>query len=90
MAKVSVIIPVYNVAVQLRRCLDSVAGQTLSDLEIICVDDGSTDESPEILAELAARDRHFTVLTQANAGPGAARNLGLDRATGDYLIFFGR
>ena len=87
MAKVSVIIPVYNIAAQLRQCLDSVAGQTLADLEIICVDDGSTDASSDILAEFTARDRRFTVLTQANAGPGAARNLGLSHATGEYLIF---
>ena len=87
MAQVSVIIPVHNIEHHLRRCLDSVAGQTLADLEVICVDDGSTDGSPAILAEYARRDSRFQVLTQANAGPGGARNAGLKQATGEYLIF---
>lgn len=87
MAQVSVIIPVHNIEHHLRRCLDSVAGQTLSDLEILCVDDGSTDQSPAILAEYAAKDRRFQIITQANTGPGGARNAGLKRATGEYLIF---
>lgn len=87
MAQVSVIIPVYNIEHHLRRCLDSVAGQTLMDLEVICVDDGSTDQSPAILAEYARRDSRFQIVTQANAGPGGARNAGLKRATGEYLIF---
>lgn len=86
--KVSVIIPVYNVEKYLRECLDSVVNQTLKDLEIICVDDGSTDGSPAILAEYAAKDPRLTVITQANAGAGAARNRGLDVATGEYLFFF--
>lgn len=87
MARVSVVIPVYNIAPHLRQCLDSVADQTLKDLEIICVDDGSTDESPAILREYAQKDARFRVITQANAGPGAARNTGMDQAAGEYLIF---
>ena len=87
MAQVSVVIPVYNIERHLRQCLDSVAGQTLEDIEIICVDDGSTDASPQILAEYAARDSRFRIITQANAGPGAARNAGLRRADGELLIF---
>ena len=87
MAQVSVIIPVYNIERHLRQCLDSVAGQTLKDLEIICVDDGSTDKSPEILADYAAKDGRFQIITQPNAGPGTARNTGMARATGEYLIF---
>lgn len=87
MAQVSVIIPVYNIERHLRQCLDSVAGQTLTDLEIICVDDGSTDKSPEILAEYADKDGRFQIITQPNAGPGVARNTGMARATGKYLIF---
>ena len=86
--KVSVIIPVYNVEKYLRACLDSVVNQTLKDLEIICVDDGSTDGSPAILAEYAAKDPRLTVIAQANASAGAARNRGLDVATGEYLFFF--
>ena len=85
--QVSVIIPVYNIEAHLEQCLDSVAGQTLTDLEIICVDDGSTDSSPEILARYAAQDTRFQIITQANAGPGAARNTGLARASGEYVIF---
>ena len=80
-------IPVYNIEAHLRQCLDSVAGQTLTDLEIICVDDGSTDASFKILTEYAARDNRFQIIRQENAGPGAARNTGLGRAAGEYLIF---
>lgn len=87
MARVSVIIPVYNIEPHLRQCMDSVVGQTLKNLEIICVDDGSTDESPRILAEYAARDSRVRVITQENGGPGAARNAGLAQAGGEYLIF---
>ncbi len=83
----SVIIPVYNIERHLRQCLDSVTGQTLTELEIICVDDGSTDGSPEILADYAQRDGRFQIITQPNTGPGVARNTGMDRATGEYLIF---
>ena len=77
MPKVSVIIPVYNVEAYLRECLDSVINQTLRDMEIVCIDDGSTDGSAEILKEYAAKDRRIKVLTQANSGAGAARNAGL-------------
>ena len=87
MPLVSVVIPVYNIAPHLCRCLDSVLGQSLSELEIICVDDGSTDESPAILEKYAAEDPRMTVLTQANGGPGAARNTGAERASGRYVIF---
>ena len=81
------VIPVYNIEAHLRQCLDSVAGQTLSDLEVICVDDGSTDASPAILEEYAQKDPRFQVIRQANAGPGAARNRGMERSSGRYLIF---
>ncbi|MBP3520024.1 MAG: glycosyltransferase [Oscillospiraceae bacterium] len=87
MAQVSVVIPIYNIQRHLRQCLDSIAGQTLTDLEILCVDDGSTDESPEILAEYARKDSRFQIITQPNGGPGTARNTGMARATGKYLIF---
>lgn len=84
---VSVVIPVYNIEAHLRQCLDSVAGQTLRDIEIICVDDGSTDSSPEILDEYAERDTRFHIIHQENAGPGFSRNRGMDEAVGEYLIF---
>lgn len=86
-AKVSVVIPVYNIAAHLRQCLDSVLAQTLREIEVICVDDGSTDESPAILRDYAQKDGRLRVITQANAGPGVARNTGMDQATGEYLIF---
>lgn len=87
MPLVSVVIPVYNTEAHLRRCLDSVAEQTLGDLEIICVDDGSTDGSPAILDEYSKRDVRFRLIHQTNLGPGSARNAGLDRAQGKYIIF---
>ena len=87
MAAVTVILPVYNTAEYLRQCMDSIVTQTLEDLEIICVDDGSTDRSAEILLEYAQRDKRVSVIGQTNRGAGAARNTGLARATGEYLIF---
>lgn len=84
---VSVIIPVYNAAPYLRQCLDSVLNQTLREIEILCVDDGSTDASPEILREYAARDSRMRLLTQPKFNAGAARNRGLDAARGRYLSF---
>lgn len=85
--QVSVVIPVYNIETHLRQCLDSVLGQGLREIEIICVDDGSTDNSPALLAEYAARDHRLKIVTQANTGPGVARNTGMARAAGEYLIF---
>ena len=85
--KVSVIIPVYNVELYLRECLDSVINQTLREIEIICVDDGSTDASLEILKEYAEKDNRITVITQKNLYAGVARNAGLAVAKGEYLSF---
>ena len=82
---VSVILPVYNTERYLRQCLDSLVNQTLSDIEIICIDDGSTDGSHSILQEYARADSRVIVLTQANQGAGVARNKGLEIARGDYL-----
>ena len=87
MPKVSVIIPVYNVEKYLSQCLDSVVNQTLKDIEIICIDDGSTDNSLEILKTYAQKDSRIKILTQQNSGAGAARNLGLKKASGQYLYF---
>ena len=87
MIKVSVIIPVYNAGNYLRQCLDSVLGQSLKELEVICVDDGSTDSSREIIMEYANRDERVKSLSQSNSGPGAARNLGLSVANGENVIF---
>ena len=85
--KVSVIIPVYNVEKYLRRCLESVASQTLKEIEVICVDDGSTDSSFDIISEFSEKDPRFTAVRRQNGGAGAARNAGLDRARGKYLSF---
>lgn len=85
MKKVSVIIPIYNVSDYLRECLDSVIGQSLQELEIICVNDGSTDNSLEIVREYEARDPRIVVITGPNGGYGKAMNKGLDRATGQYI-----
>ena len=87
MIKVSVIIPVYNVEQYLRPCLDSVLNQTLKNIEIICIDDGSTDDSLKILMEYAEKDNRITILKQKNKGAGVARNYGMSIATGEYFLF---
>ena len=84
---ISVIIPVYNVEKYLRRCLDSVIAQTYQNLEIICVDDGSVDESGKICDQYAVRDARIKVIHQENQGLSAARNKGLDAAEGEYIAF---
>ena len=84
---VSVIVPVYNVENYLRQCLDSITGQTLKNIEVICVDDSSTDSSKQILEEYAEKDERVKVITQPNKGAGAARNNGLSVAKGKYLSF---
>lgn len=81
----SVIVPVYNTAPWLRRCLDSICEQSYRNLEILCVNDGSTDDSAEILAEYAAKDARIRVFTQENAGLSAARNTALEHATGEWV-----
>ncbi len=85
---VSVVMPVYNAEKYLRPCLDSVVHQTLDNLEIICVDDGSTDSSLKILEEYAAKDPRITILQQKNQYAGVARNNGMAHAHGKYIIFW--
>lgn len=85
--KISVVIPVYNAVKYLRECLDSICTQSFSDWEIVAVDDGSTDESPAILDEYAARDGRVRVIHKANEGVSAARNDGLSAAVGEYVLF---
>ncbi len=85
MAEISVLIPVYNVEDYLERCLDSVIGQTFSDLEILCVDDGSTDRSGEILDRYAEQDRRLRVIHKGNSGYGSSMNLALSLASGTYI-----
>lgn len=84
---VSFIIPVYNVEKYLEQCLDSAINQSLSNIEIICVDDGSTDSSYEILQDYANSDSRIKVIKQKNSGQGKARNVALDVAKGEYILF---
>ena len=84
---ISVIIPVYNAAEFLQRTLDCIIGQTLKEVEIICVNDGSTDNSLEILKNFSAKDNRIKIITQENKNAGAARNIGLEAAQGEYLSF---
>ena len=83
----SVIIPVYNVENYLNECLDSVTSQTLDDMEIICIDDGSTDNSPDILKEYSKKDKRIKIITKENGGQATARNLGIKEAQGEYIAF---
>lgn len=85
--KISVIVPVYNVENYLRRCIDSLLNQTYRNLEIILVNDGSTDTSLQICNEYAQKDARITVINKPNGGLSSARNAGLDAATGDYIGF---
>lgn len=87
MIKVSVIIPIYNTERHLRRCLDSVLAQTLKEIEIICVDDGSTDSSPDILQEYTEKDKRIRLIHKENGGVVSARNAGIKIAAGNYIGF---
>ncbi len=87
LVNISVVVPVYNVGDVLRNTLDSIVNQTFEDIEIICVDDGSTDNSYEILKEYQLNDNRFIILQQVHQNAGAARNLGLRKATGKYIYF---
>lgn len=85
--KISFIIPVYKVERYLKQCVDSITGQTYRDIEIILVDDGSPDSCPHICDDYAAKDERISVIHKANGGLSDARNVGLNAATGDYVIF---
>lgn len=87
MVKVSVIIPIYNVENFLNCCLDSIVNQSLTDIEVICIDDGSTDNSLAILQSYAKFDDRIKIIHQDNKGSGATRNLGIEHSTGDYVYF---
>lgn len=87
MPKLSVIIPIYNAKDYLRECLDSIINQSFKDIEIICVDDGSTDNSLEILQEYAQNDNRIKIVPQKNQYAGVARNNGMKVASGEYLHF---
>lgn len=85
MAKVSIIIPTYNVEMYLVECMESVIHQTLKDIEIICINDGSTDGSLEILKRYADQDDRIVLVDKENGGYGIGMNIGLDKATGEYV-----
>lgn len=87
MSKVSVIIPVYNVEKYLAKCLDSVIAQTFRDIEIICVNDGSTDNSLQILTEYSNKDERIKIITKPNGGLFSARHVGMVSAIGEYILF---
>lgn len=87
MIDVSVVIPVYNIEKYLKETLESVIKQTKSDIEIICVDDGSTDSSKDILYEYAQKDSRIKIFEQENSGAGVARNIGFKQASGKYVAF---
>lgn len=84
---ISVIIPVYNCEKYLHRCLDSILKQSYRDIEVILVDDGSTDYSLSICKDYQNKDTRFKVFHKENGGPSSARNYGLDRCNGDYIVF---
>ena len=86
--KVSVIMPVYNAAEYLSRTLDDVTNQTLRDIQIICVDDGSKDNSREIVKEYQKKDERIQLVEQENKNAGAARNHGMQYAKGKYVVFW--
>lgn len=85
--KISLIIPVYNVEGFLERCLSSVENQTYKDIEVIIVNDGSTDNSYSIIEKYTAKNPHFKAFSIENRGLGGARNYGIEQSSGDYLIF---
>ena len=84
---ISIIIPVYNIEKYLKCCLNSILEQTFQEFEVICVDDGSTDHSLEILEEYKKKDKRIRIFTQENKYAGVARNNGLKHAKGEYVLF---
>ena len=82
MINVSIVIPVYNVEKYLKQCLESVGNQTLDKIEVICINDGSTDNSLNILKEYEKKYNNIIIIDQENKGPGFARNIGMKRASG--------
>lgn len=87
MQKISIIVPIYNVEKYLYKCLDSLINQTYKNIEIICINDGSLDNSQNILEEYKLKDSRIIVVQQENKGVSAARNLGLSLSTGSYVLF---
>ncbi|EES62924.1 glycosyltransferase family 2 protein [Fusobacterium varium] len=84
--KISIIIPIYNVEKYLKQCLDSIINQSLKEIEIICINDGSTDSSLEIIQEYMKKDSRIILINKKNEGPSAARNDGIKKSTGKYIL----
>lgn len=87
MIDVSIVLTVYNAESYIEGCLDMITGQTLRDIQIICVDDGSTDNSSQIIEQYAQKDDRIVLIREKNAGAGPARNRGMQEATGKYILF---
>lgn len=87
MSKVSIIVPVYNTEQYLKRCIDSILSQTFKDFELILINDGSTDKSLEIMQEYKKKDSRIKILSQPNQGPAITRNIGINKAKSEYLMF---
>ena len=83
--KVSVLVPIYNVEKYLSKCLESLCSQTLQDMEMICINDGSTDASREIVEQYRKKDSRIKVIDQDNSGYGISMNRGLEKAEGEYI-----
>ena len=86
-SRVDIVVPVYNVEKYISDCLDSLLAQTMKDIRIICVNDGSTDESLDIVNRYAEKDSRIIVINQKNGGRSAARNAGLRKVTAPYVMF---
>ena len=87
MPKVSVIIPVYNAEKYLNKCISSIANQTMQDIEILAVNDGSTDNSLEVLEQLSSKYKKLQVFNKENGGAGSDRNMGIEYAKGEFIKF---
>ena len=83
----SIIIPAYNAEAYLQRCLDSIFSQEFEDYEVVVINDGSTDDTAELLVQYAAGHTNLRVITQSNQGMATARNRGIDKAKGEYILF---
>ncbi len=87
MVLISIIIPIYNAEKSIKECIESIISQTYKNIEIICINDGSTDNSLNIIEEYANKDKRIKIYSQENKGPGSARNLGILKATGGFICF---
>ena len=86
-SKVSIVVPIYNKELYLQECLESIINQTFNDIEIICIDDGSTDNSLKMIKEYAKKDSRIKLIPQQNQGVSIARNNGIKHANGEYILF---